>query len=141
MQTTYTFNGYGVSSTIMPNSDVTYNASWTVTNKYYYTITFDILDDDVSLPSSPWKDNAKLYYNGVETTQMSYKFLEGDVDLSAFVARCKYTTGNWIFKVYWYYIFQGWKGAENNIYHLTGDVTIEASFSSLQSGESGYNQN
>lgn len=141
MQTTYTFNGYGVSSTIMPNSDVTYNASWTVTNKYYYTITFDILDDDVSLPSSPWKDNAKLYYNGVETTQMSYKFLEGDVDLSAFVARCKYTTGDWIFKVYWYYIFQGWKGAENNIYHLTGDATIEASFSSLQSGESGYNQN
>ena len=142
VQTTYTFKGYDLQSTIMPNSNVTYTAIWNVTNKYYYTITFDILDNDVSLNASPWKNNAKLYYNGVETSTLSYRFLEGDVDLSPFVARCKYTTGGGIFTVYWYYIFQGWKGAdENNHYNLTGDVTIEASFSSLKRGESGYNQN
>ena len=137
VQTTYTFNGYNVTTNVMPNHDVTFEADWTVTEKKYYTITFDILDNDVSLHISPWKGNAKLYYNGVETSTMSYRFLEGQVDLNAFVARCKYRA-----VLYYYYIFQGWKGAdENGYYNLTGDVTIEASFSSLQSGKDGYDQN
>ena len=137
VQTTYTFNGYNVTTNVMPNHDITFEADWTVTEKQYYTITFDILDNDVSLHISPWKGNAKLYYNGVETSTMSYCFLEGQVDLNAFVARCKYRA-----VLYYYYIFQGWKGAdENGYYNLTGDVTIEASFSSLQSGKDGYDQN
>lgn len=137
VQTTYTFNGYNVTTNVMPNHDVTFEADWTVTEKKYYTITFDILDNDVSLHISPWKGNAKLYYNGVETSTMSYRFLEGQVDLNAFVARCKYRA-----VLYYYYIFQGWKGAdENGYYNLTGDVTIEASFSSLQSGKDGYDRN
>lgn len=137
VQTTYTFNGYNLDSNVMPNHDVNFEADWTVTEKKYYTITFDILDNDVSLHISPWKGNAKLYYNGVETSTMSYRFLEGQVDLNAFVARCKYRA-----VLYYYYIFQGWKGAdENGYYNLTGDVTIEASFSSLQSGKDGYDQN
>ncbi len=137
VQTTYTFNGYNVTTNVMPNHDVTFEADWTVTEKKYYTITFDILDNDVSLHISPWRGNAKLYYNGVETSTMSYRFLEGQVDLNAFVARCKYRA-----VLYYYYIFQGWKGAdENGYYNLTGDVTIEASFSSLQSGKDGYDRN
>ena len=147
-QQTLSNTGFDITSYVMPNSDVAFNATWEVVDtKYYYTITFNVLDNDlgVGLDSSPWKDNAKLYYKGVETTQMSYCFLEGEVDLSDFTARCKYTTGKW-FVVYWYYVFQGWKDANdniitNNIYNLTGDVTIEADFSSLQRGEEGYNQN
>jgi len=102
-----------------------------------YTITFDILDDDVSLNLSPWKGNAKLYYKGQETSQMSYEFFEGEVNLNDFVARCKYK----VWPIYYYYVFQGWKGTVDGIYNLTNDVTIEASFSKLQTGESGYNQN
>lgn len=42
VQTTYTFEGYSQNITVMPNEDMTITANWTVTEKYYYTVSFDL---------------------------------------------------------------------------------------------------
>lgn len=38
---TYTFNGYN-SDIVMPNHDTTYSADWTIDEKHYYTVSFDL---------------------------------------------------------------------------------------------------
>lgn len=108
------------------------NQNFYMKNKY--TITFNLLDTDVSLQISPKKDEARLVVNGVKTTQTSYEFFEGDVDLTNYVGWCKYN----LWGLNYYYIFNGWKNATNNHYNLTSDVTLMASFQSAKHDKNGY---
>lgn len=42
LQQTFTFNGWNYQSNIMPNQNLEIKANWTLDEKYYYTVSFDL---------------------------------------------------------------------------------------------------
>lgn len=72
-RTTYTFLGWNENISVMPNSDKTIEANWSIDVKYYYTITYDLRWYIVlgAAAGSSWKT--------APTPIASEKFLEGTV--------------------------------------------------------------
>jgi len=98
-QITYTFNGYringiiGTLPSVMPNSNTSIEASWTVTKKVYYTVSF------VTQWTKPdeWMDNnnsftGKITCKTAPGTIAPVKVLEGtNFDPSGYTTTAKYT--------------------------------------------------
>lgn len=138
-KTTYQFNGYTNSTSVMPNSDLILTANWVeIDKKNYYTITFDVLTG-ASQINAGFTNKIKFYNNGVETSQKSYTYLQGDnIDLSQFTAKWEYDT--WFFGTIWYhYPFQGWATTDggSRVYNhpVTGNATLYCRWGDLKTGK------
>ena len=135
---TYTFKGYTNATNVMPNSDLTLTANWVETDrKNYYTITFDLLTGSSQYNSS-FTGKIKFYKNGVETSQKSYTYLQGDnIDLSEYTAMWEYDT--WFFGTIWYhYPFEGWAtsdgGSRVYTHPVNRDATLYCRWGDLKTG-------
>ena len=125
-QETYTFVGFDMDLSVMPNEDTTINVVWNYDVKYYYDVTFS-------------KDNnvVSAYKSHIEFPVTSLRVLEGTVvDLSQYKATWVYTSG---FGVWWHYNFNGWStskgGANITEIAITGNTTVYANWSGLKTGK------
>ncbi len=84
VQTTYTFNGYSEELSIMPNENTTITANWSVDEKFYYTVSFDLrwyLVFSCTAGSKMKESPAPI---------ASFKVLEGTtIDLTQYAPTCK----------------------------------------------------
>ena len=84
VQTTYTFNGYSEQFSIMPNENKNIVANWSVDEKYYYTVSFDLRWYLVLSCTAGSK--MKEAPNPIP----SFKVLEGTtIDLTQYAPTCK----------------------------------------------------